>query len=86
MNCYLSSILGLGLLGGSIATMTVTKEQHQTLKDVFSDDLDKKYDEIITERRNHYLIGIIVVFCHLIYTLIVTRGCRIYQSKTLTLS
>ncbi len=60
MNCYLSSILGLGLLGGSIATMTVTKEQHNTLKDVFSDDLDKKYDEIITERRNHYLIGLIL--------------------------
>jgi hypothetical protein len=60
MNCYLSSILGLGLLGGSIATMTVTKEQHKTLKDVFSDDLDKKYDEIITERRNHYFIGLIV--------------------------
>ncbi len=60
MNCYLSSILGLGLLGGSIATMTVTKEQHKTLKDVFSDDLDKKYDEIITERRNHYLIGLIL--------------------------
>jgi hypothetical protein len=60
MNCYLSSILGLGLLGGSIATMTVTKEQHNNLKDVFSDDLDKKYDEIITERRNHYLIGLIV--------------------------
>ncbi len=60
MNCYLSSILGLGLLGGSIVTMTVSKEQHKTLKDVFSDDLDKKYDHIITERRNHYLIGLVV--------------------------
>ena len=60
MNCYLSSILGLGLLGGSISTMTVSKDQHKTLKDVFSDELDTKYDKIITERRNHYLIGLIV--------------------------
>lgn len=60
MNCYLSSILGLGLLGGSISTMTVTKEEHNTLKNVFSDDLDKKYHQIVTERRNHYLIGLIV--------------------------
>ncbi len=60
MDCYLSAILGLGLLGGSISTMTVNKDQHNTLKNVFSDDLAKKYDQIVTERRNHYLIGLVV--------------------------
>lgn len=60
MNCYFSGIAGTALLAGSIATLTVTEEQHDVLRNVFSDELDKKYEEIIAERRNHYLIGIVI--------------------------
>jgi hypothetical protein len=60
MNCYVSGILGLALLGGSISTLSITEEQHNFLRNVFSDELDKIYEKIITERRNHYILGLII--------------------------
>jgi uncharacterized protein YacL len=60
MNCYLSGLLGLAMLGGSVATMTVSEEQHANLREVLSDELDKKYDAIVKERRNHYIIGLVL--------------------------
>ena len=60
MNCYFSSLLGFALLGGSIATLSVTEQQHNLLRNVFSDELDKKYEKIIIERRNHFIIGLIL--------------------------
>jgi uncharacterized protein YacL len=60
MNCYLSGIIGLALLGGSILTLTVNKEQHNILRNVFSGDLANIYDKIATERRNHYIIGLLI--------------------------
>jgi hypothetical protein len=60
MNCYIFGLSGLALLGGSIATLTVSKEQHNLLKNVFSDELDKKYENISNERRNHYIIGLVM--------------------------
>ncbi len=50
MNCYLSGLLGLAMLGGSVATMTVSEEQHANLREVLSDELDRKYDAIVRER------------------------------------
>ena len=60
MNCYVSGILGTAMLAASISTMTVTKEQHDVLRKVLSDDLDKVYENIIAERRNHYIIGLVL--------------------------
>lgn len=60
MNCYLSGIAGLALLGGSVYTLTASERQHAILINVFSNELDKKYEAIIKERRNHYIIGLII--------------------------
>lgn len=60
MNCYISGILGIALLGGSISTLSITEEQHNLLRNVFSDDLDKIYEKIITERRNQYILGLVI--------------------------
>lgn len=60
MNCYISGVFGLGMLGGSIATMSVTEEQHNVLRKIFSDELDSKYEKIVIERRNHYIQGLIL--------------------------
>jgi uncharacterized protein YacL len=60
MNFYVSGILGTAMLAASISTMTVTKEQHDVLRKVLSDDLDKVYENIIAERRNHYIIGLVL--------------------------
>lgn len=60
MDCYISTFAGLALLGGSISTLSVNKEQHKILRDVFSDELDKRYENIAIERRNHYIIGIVL--------------------------
>ena len=60
MNCLLFAILGLGLLGGSFAISTMTQEQHTKLRTLFSKELANKYDDIVKERRNHYIIGIVL--------------------------
>jgi uncharacterized protein YacL len=60
MNCYISGIAGLALLGASISTMSVNKQQQNVLKSVLSDELDKKYESIVIERRNHYIMGLVL--------------------------
>ena len=60
MNCYLSGILGIAMLGASVSTMTVTEEQHNLLRQTFSDDLDVLYGNIVVERRNHYVMGLVL--------------------------
>jgi uncharacterized protein YacL len=60
MNCVVSGILGLGLLGGSLLTMTVSEEEHMRLKATLSDQLDQIYTNIAIERRNLYLQGLVL--------------------------
>ena len=60
MDCYILGLLSLSLIGGSIATLSVSDEQHNILRNVFSDELDEKYENIITERRNHYILGLLL--------------------------
>lgn len=56
--CIASTVLGLALLAGSISCMTITDKQRQQLEDVFDDELDKKHEEIVRQRRNLYLQGL----------------------------
>ena len=58
MDCYIYTFIGLALLGGSLLTMTVSKEQHNMLRTAFSEELANKYDSIVAERRNHYMFGL----------------------------
>ena len=60
MSCYASGLLGLALLGGSLLTMSVSREQHDNIRLVLSDELDVVYDGIVRERRNHYLLGLLL--------------------------
>ena len=60
MNCYYSGALGLALIGGSVSTLSVNEEQQDYLKNAFSDDLDKIYEKIIVERRNQYIVGLVI--------------------------
>jgi fructose-specific phosphotransferase system IIC component len=60
MNCFYSGILVLSLLGGALLTMTVTEEQHNVLRNVLPDNLDIIYEQIIVERRNHYIFGLLL--------------------------
>lgn len=60
MSCYFSAITALALIGGSVASLSVSESQQNILKKVFPDDLDKKYEKIIIERRNHYYYGLML--------------------------
>lgn len=60
MNCTVSATIGLSLLAGSVATLTVSEEQHNLLKKTLSPELDQVYDNIARERRNHYIQGLII--------------------------
>ena len=60
MNCYLSGVLGLAMLGAAVSTMSVSEEQHNLLRNTFSDELDTIYGNIVIERRNHYIIGLVL--------------------------
>ena len=60
MNCLISGAAGLALIGGSIATLSVSEQQHNVLRKVLSDTLDAKYEVIVHERRNHYIVGLLI--------------------------
>lgn len=89
MDCYFYGIIGLGLLSASIATLTVTKEQHDVLRNVFSKELDKKYENIIIERRNHYIMGLILgIFISFVISknvIILNNFARLMLFLTITL-
>ena len=58
MNCTVSTVLGIGMLGAAVSTMTVSKQQHDLLKQTLSEELATRYEAIAIERRNHYLMGL----------------------------
>lgn len=60
MNCYISGIIGIGLLTASFATMTISKDQTDYLKSILSEDIANKYTCIIEERRNLYFQGLFI--------------------------
>ena len=60
MNCYVAAIAGLSLFGASLSTMSVSREQHDLLKQALSHDLDQRYEAIAHERRNHYAMGLLL--------------------------
>jgi hypothetical protein len=60
MNCYISAIVGIALLGATFSTMTVSPSQHEQLRARFSADVAARYDRIVRERRNLYLQGLIL--------------------------
>jgi hypothetical protein len=72
--CYLAGILGISLLGGSMGTLTVPKDKHIALVESLPADLVIRYEAIVKERRNHYLIGLIL---GLIISFIVSKYVRI---------
>lgn len=48
------------MLGASVSTMSVSEEQHNMLRKTFSDELDEIYGNIVIERRNHYIQGLLL--------------------------
>lgn len=60
MNCIVSAVVGIGLLGGSILTMTVSEKEHLQLRATLSEELDQIYTTIAIERRNLYLQGLLL--------------------------
>jgi len=72
--CYLAGILGISLLGGSMGTLTVSKDKHVALVESLPAELVIRYEAIVKERRNHYIIGLIL---GLIISFIVSKYVRI---------
>lgn len=60
MNCYLSGMIGIAMLAGSFATMSVTETQNNYLRENLSPELAIKYNKIVLERRNLYIQGLIL--------------------------
>ncbi len=60
MNCIAAGVLGIAMLGASVSTMSVSEEQHNMLRKTFSDELDEIYGNIVVERRNQYVQGILL--------------------------
>jgi hypothetical protein len=72
MNCYVSGMLGLGMLFASYSTMSISDQEKNKLLDLFPPNLDKIYIKITNERRNIYFQGLIlgIVVAFLLLTLL----------------
>lgn len=60
MNCFTSALIGIALLGGSLLTLTVPKSEHETLTKLLSKELANRYENILNERRNQYIQGLVI--------------------------
>jgi hypothetical protein len=83
-------MMGTGLLAGSALTLTITEEQQNKLKQVLSPQLVVKYEEIISERRDQYIhgliLGIIVSFIFMYSYKINNRYFKITAFLAITLT
>ncbi len=71
------------MLGAAVSTMTVSKEQHDLLKETLSDELDQVYDSIAIERRNHYLMGLALGLVLAFMTLRMVKTSNRFHRMTL---
>jgi len=60
MNCQISFLIGLGLLGASISTMMISQDQKNLLNDKLSPELQIKYKSIVEDRKNTYIQGLVL--------------------------
>lgn len=60
MNCYTSGLIGLGMLGATFFTMSVTKSQNIAFKEKLPPELSTIYENITNERRNLYIQGLLL--------------------------
>lgn len=58
MNCLTSGAVGLGLLGSSFLTLSVSQQQTDSLRRVLSPELAMRYERIVQERSMHFFQGI----------------------------
>lgn len=58
--CTLYAIAAAALLAASFSTMTVSETQNDILRNKFSSELDIRYNAIVSERRNHYIQGLLL--------------------------
>ena len=58
MNCYESALLGVGLLGASLYTSAVPKDEINKLRNVLDEKAVDAYDKISKERYSQYIQGL----------------------------
>lgn len=73
MNCYLSGVIGIGLLIASFSTMTISKQQRDYLQSRISSNVVDEYIRIVDERRNLYIQGLLLGF---IISLVLIRNIK----------
>ena len=86
MNCVASGIFGLAMLGAATSTMTVSEEQHNYLRKQFSEELDEIYGNIVIERRNHYVQGILLGCLVAFFVLQLTKQTNRFHKITFFLA
>ncbi len=59
MNCFWSSILGIGLVGAGFYTSLVPKEEVNKLKNMVSGEASEAYEKISKERSTIYTSGLL---------------------------
>jgi len=60
MNCYLATFVGVGMLGATFSTMSLSEDQMNVLRKTFRPEIADIYNNIVTERRNQYLQGLVL--------------------------
>ncbi len=83
MNCTLSALVGIGMLGAAVSTMTVSEQQHDLLKQTLSEELAIRYEAIAIERRNHYLMGLALGLVLAVLTLRLVKTSNRFHRITL---
>lgn len=86
MSCYISGIIGIGLLSATYATISISEQEHKKIRDAYSSDLDRIYDKIVRERRNLYLQGLILGLLLSLLSLKILDIKNIYHKITLCLA
>ena len=88
MNCYVSGMLGLGMLFASYSTMSISDQEKNKLLDLFPPNLDKIYIKITNERRNIYFQGLIlgIVVAFLLLTLLTIPITNTFHKVTFFLA
>ena len=84
MNCFWSSVLGLGFVGAGFYTSLVPKEEVNKLRDMVSGEAAQAYEKISKERSTIYTSGLLfgALFALVVNNLIQTNFSNTFHKVT----
>lgn len=85
-SCFVAAILAISLLGATIFTMSISKDQSDALRRVLSPEKAQKYEQLAKERANIYLTGLVIGIVLALLVLFYARPANMFHRVMMSIA